>query len=203
MPKASLDLVNVPDIETIKQLKFGFIDDDVLQTNLSITMQHITFLVVLDAEYDLPGTIKYSLPKELIVLTACIIEAVIHFTIKKIIDSGKFTDEQVLGRKKDYSTWNKLWDDPLGGQWGTVKLTTEAKTLKDDVKFQDLNTAAKRCQLFDDAMFGKVQSVRDKRNRIHLMGLQYKEDTYSKSEAEEVFIIAKDVIKSCEDFLKP
>ena len=85
--KSSLN-ITVP-LQQDLEKRFEFINDKTLRTNIALTFKYIIFLINLEDEYELPGTILYSIYKDIILYTAVVIESCIHHCLKQFISNGK------------------------------------------------------------------------------------------------------------------
>lgn len=199
MVKRKLIDLKFPVVSSLKGKRFGFVGDDVLSENISISMQYIVFLISLETEYELGGAVKYSVFKTIVLHTASIIESLIHWKLCLLIKSGK-VDGSVMGNEDKHTEIKKLYQISLSECICGVRKVSKCKMLSDDTNFIELNRAAKRCGLFDEALFVKSEKLRGMRNKIHLSALKRVDDEYSKVDVELVFGIAKDIIDRIQNY---
>ena len=179
--------------------RFYFIDDENLRTNVCINFQYIVFLLSLLKEYEFQGPIQYSINKDIIVNTATIVECCLYFCIKKYLELGRTTEQEIRGYK---------WED-LGGVCLIYEINeTEAifwskrrkKGFESGVQFRDINIIVKRIAILDNSLFDKAEIMRTNRNKIHLAGLD-NADFFEKKHVEEAFKSAEDILAVIEDKL--
>lgn len=182
---------------------YSFISNTTLRSNLSIATQYLLFLISLDSEYELPGPVVYSVYKNIIVYIASLTEALISYTLKKLLDGNVIKNEDIMGFewKRDKSKEIVTLDDGR-----IVKGVIEHKVfnpLSTETQFIELNRAAKRATLFSESLFNNAEEIRKRRNRIHIAGLKDLDDNYSKSDVidsvnkfTEIFGRTKEVLES-------
>lgn len=102
-----------PSISTVNDLenRFLFVDNEVLRKNLAINLQYIVFLIQQEEENDLPGTITYSIYKNLILYTTSIIEGLLIHTFQNLLNSGRISPES-MKPSKEYKNMKVV--HPLG-----------------------------------------------------------------------------------------
>lgn len=76
----------IKDIEFYKK-NFNFVKDELLLSNLAYSMQNIVFVLQIYEDNSIPGPLKYSLGKEIIVNTTSIIEAICQYWIRYKIEN--------------------------------------------------------------------------------------------------------------------
>lgn len=198
--KKTLPSIKFASVENLKKTRFGFVKNDILRENIAINMQHIVFLLSLEAEYELPGAITYSTFKTIIIYTASIIEALIHYKLDELTNSGRVKEEDIMGCEEKYSNCNILYTISESEQVCGIKKITKAKNLSDDTNFIDLNRAAKRSGLFTDNLFEKAEKIRKARNKIHAYSLKEVDDKYSRKDINDIFALANKIIDRIEKF---
>jgi len=201
MPKSKFPKsVKFVDIEDLKQYRFSFIKNDILKENIAMNMQFIIFLVTLDEEYELPGSLRYLTFKTIILYTASIIESLINYKLSELISDGKINSSKTMDMVEKYHDSKELYKiSNTESVIGVIKSIKPSK-LESNTDFIKLNRASKRCGLFDEKLFNKAEKLRDMRNKIHLSALNCVDDKYSKDEINEVFKIAKDLIERIEKY---
>lgn len=182
------------------QDRFAFVDNETLKANIAIKMKHIVFLVSLEEEYDLPGAITYSVFKTVIIYTASIIESLVHFKLRQLINEGRAEESKMMGNEKKYSNWNKLYEiSRLEKVFGVVE-TLKPKKLNSNTSFRDLNKVSKKVGLFDENLFEKSEEIRELRNRIHLYSLKDVDDQYSKNDIADIFSMTGELVDRVETY---
>jgi len=200
MNKKKLDpALKIVQVESLRE-RFKFIDDDLLQDNISIAFQYIIFLLSFEKEYEFSGVIKYSIFKDIVLQTASIVEAIISYKLQSLVKQKKIKIEDILEKEYEYKFLGKLYDiSPTEIICGTIR-TTIYPDIQNDTHFIKLNKVAKKCGLFDNIIFEKADKLRKLRNRIHLAGLEKRDDGYSEEEVIESFDIANGIITRIEKY---
>ena len=193
---------NRPIISKVEDLekRFLFVENEVLRKNLAINLQYIIFLIQEEEENDLPGTITYSIYKNLILYTTSIIEGLLIFTFKSLLEEGKISPK-VMKSKKDYKEIKEIYkvDTSLSIISGKQIKGNEKFTRR--TSFHDVIQASKKAKLMDKEILKEVDDLREKRNKIHLAGLDIVDDYYSKREVDDVFDLAQRFIAEVESVL--
>jgi hypothetical protein len=188
------------EVEDLQENRFSFIENVVLRENVAIKMQYVVFLVSLEEEYILPGASTYSLFKTIIVFTASIVEAVIHYKLKQMIDQGLVNEKDIMPTDTKLSLQKKYLKLEDGREiCGIIKATKPMK-LNDTQSFTNLNKAAKKSGLFTKVLFDYAEEIRKSRNRIHTFSLKSVDDTYTKKEIDEIFKKTSIIIERIETF---
>jgi len=71
MAKSRQFKIDVPQTEYLEQ-RFEFTDNEILRTNLTISLQYIIFLIKVETELKTTGDVEYSIFKNIIQYTATI-----------------------------------------------------------------------------------------------------------------------------------
>ncbi len=197
--KSSLN-ITVP-LQQDLEKRFEFINNKTLRTNIALTFKYIIFLINLEDEYELPGTISYSIYKDIILYTATIIESCIHYCLKQYIYTKEIKASDVLPlewKYKDCKELYKISKDKM--VVGAIKNKSTRK-FSDTIQFQTLNKAALKANIFDKELYKKSDILRKQRNYIHLAALKEIDDLYEKKDIQEAFDYAKAVIGRIEEKL--
>lgn len=196
--KASLSSVKFIELEDLQSNRFKFIENDVLRENISIKMQYIVFLISLEEEYELPGAVRYSTLKTIIIFTASIIEALLNYKLHSLISEGRIFEKDIMGKEERLS----IVKDPVKisetEEIFGIKKVKKIKKLNEKIDFHELNRAAKRSGLFTENLFKMSEKIREDRNKIHAYSLKEVDDKYSKKDIFEVFSFAKTIIERVE-----
>ena len=192
----------IPAADALKK-RFSFVDNAVLQANLAIYLQYIIFLIVTTEELKLPGPIRYSIYKDIILHTATIVEGVTYYCVKKYLQKGLIKSEDVMpfGWKDD--GYHVLHNVPEEGKEtrGIVRHKSYEK-FTDSVQFKTVNDIARKAGIFDGGLYEKVENLREKRNKIHLAGLKKVDDYYREQDIKKVFEDTREIIEALEDKLR-
>jgi hypothetical protein len=188
-------------IASAKELesRFSFISNEILRTNVAIAFQYIIFLIPLTQEQtEIPGPIRYSLYKNIILYTASIVEACLHYCIWKLIESKKVGSEILPHEWVNTTRVGMHQTSERERVVGMVQRKSQEK-LKSSMQFQSLNRAAKQVKLFSEEIYKKADWLRTKRNDIHLVGLSGGEEMYlNQADTEKAFQYARDILKVIE-----
>ena len=182
--------------------KFWFVKNDVLKTNLAIAFQYIIFLMGLEKQITLPGVVSYSIYKNIIIYTASIVESILHHVLNQQIKSGKIDEKDVMPKEEIYRDKKTLYeiknsDDKVIG----AILTKRAERLKRDTQFQTIIRGCKNANVLDQNLYKQVELLRERRNKVHLAGLENVDNYYDKTTIEEAFSTASKVMKKAEELL--
>lgn len=99
---------NIPEIDFLKN-RFYFIENEILRTNLAVSLKYIIFLITLSEENTLPGPITYSIFKNIILHTASIVEGVLHYALDTLIKAKRLDPEQVMPKEDKYTSRKVLY----------------------------------------------------------------------------------------------
>jgi len=182
--------------------RFNFIDDKDLKAQLSIAIEYVTFLIGLSEQYQIQPTVLFSIYKDIVLHTSCIVEACLHHALKKISNVG--TDKEKEALRKHDKKYKKVTKYHIISPQEAVVCAIEkvtSSTINDDAKFNDLVTSAKKIQLFDNDLCAKAHYLRKKRNEIHLFSSDSRVSIYNKRVINKVFAETKDVLRCLENKL--
>lgn len=184
----------------LKHKLFGFVQGDVLKENAALTLQYSSFLLSIEAAFELPGPIRYSLFKNAIIGFASIVEALLVDKLCSLMKAGK-VELNLLGEVAEYEEIAKIYRTSKKNIIAVDKKMI-SKQIGSETKFQEISRAAKRCGLLDDALFKEVEDLRKKRNKIHLAALNEVDDKYDRSDVEKASNILKKVRMRVKNFQK-
>ncbi len=178
--------------------RFAFIDNEILQENVVITVQYISFLVSLDLGYELGGTIQSSAFKNIILLSASVAEGLINWKLHKMIEKQPDLKEKCCLRKPVYTGTRKICLDETGSEIWAARKSEQIMPLSTETKFNELIEYAKGVELFDDELVAEAHKLRKARNRVHPAGLEQVDDKYTKSHVDECFIAMGKIVNCIE-----
>ena len=195
--KLHLDGVHHHEVETLKARLASCVSDEILNTNLAISMQYYLFLLALDDRYSLPGPVVNSVYKDVILHIASVVEGMLLYALKELRKRGSLPDA-CLEREEIFSDVKEVYR--IADAHAVVAGIRKRRPipLKDDANFIVLNRIAKRSGLFDEGIFGDAESLRRTRNRIHLASLQEKDGAYVRKDVEKAFSIMESVLTRVE-----
>lgn len=178
-------------IDSLTSGRFSFVEHGTLRTNIAINVQYITFLLSLEAQYDVPGPIVYSIYKDVITHTAAVVESLLCYQLMKMCEQGKVVMASIMPEECRYLNEKVLYTISLERSVvGAEKVCAHA-TLREDTQFIHLNRAAKKAGLIDDDLYDRIDELRMMRNKVHLAGLKNVDDQYTKKETDRIFETAR------------
>ena len=176
--------------------RFNFISDSHLRSNVTDTFKYVSFLAILESEYDTTQFAGHMIFKDMIVQSASILECLIHYKIKSLRDTGVVNIESLkLKVKEEYVNPKILYPLNLSEQLVIVIQRINNRDIADDEQFIILNRCAKRIGLFNQANFLKAEKIRILRNKVHLFGLNDTDNNYAKADVDEVFSDLHELLK--------
>ena len=192
---------HIPSVQEL-ELSFPFVKNDTLRANLAINLQYIFFLIQTEEENTLPGAVSYSLFKNIILYTTSIIEGILvySFTVgleKKAIDESRAMKSSTKFR--DIKTIYKI-DKSNQIIAGRKEKSYEKFTRR--TSFVDVIQAAKTVKMIDTKLAGEINDLREKRNKIHLAGLEIVDDYYDRKEINKAFALTLKTLEVLDDFLE-
>ena len=178
--------------------RFAFLEDETLRSNVVIAFRYIIFLLTLKEKLKFRGAIAYSIYKDIILHVGSIVESCIHYTIQKYLDAGVIKKENIMPVK---------WQDVLCKD--VYKISDDKKVcgvIKEKVyenfskktQFLIINRIAKKSGIITDGLFKRAQSLKDKRNKVHLAGLEETDDYYGKADINTAFKTANLILTHLE-----
>lgn len=182
--------------------RFSFISDSILRTNIAISLRHITFLIWLVENSELPGGIEYSILKDIILHTASIVECCLNYILRKQLDNESITSRDIMSSDWSYYKTCELYNIDDDNIICGVHKRKKFKNLTKGTQFVDLIKAAKKAKVLSDSLASEVDELRAKRNNIHLASLDEVDDFYEKDDLEKVFNTARKVLEIIEHIEK-
>ena len=190
--------VQVPELEYFSE-RFEFITNENLKTNLSISFQYIVFLIKVETELQTTGAVEYSIFKNIIQYTASIVEGVMHYGLEYAIKSRQVSEQSVMPKVESFSSKKLLHKiDDKTEILGVTKIKKHER-FKKNTQFKTICDAYKKGKLLNANLIDQVNTLREKRNRIHLAGLTQIENYYTKSDINSAFKTANEVIAAVKD----
>jgi len=193
--------IDIPEFRIFEE-RFNFVRDSVLRQNLAITMQYIAYL--LGQHNTLTGTLKYSVTKDIIVLTGSIVEAISHYWLQELVRNGTLNLDIVCPPTKEYRSFRPkpiLIDNENNSVYLCHRKEMEID-LCGEVKFKDILGALKKGNLIDEDLFKELDRLRGWRNKIHLKGLTEADiKKFQKADLSNVFETSKKLITKAENSL--
>ncbi|MBA7687542.1 hypothetical protein ES703_96006 [subsurface metagenome] len=190
-------IIEIPGLKDLKD-RFKFIENTTLRENLAIAFQYIIFLLSVESEFKLPGAVKYSIYKNMILHTATIVESCINYCIGFLIKKGKISANE-MPKEKKYSNCKVLYKVSEDLQICGIHIKNKPLKFKSNIQFQMLNKIAKNTGVLNNNLYNKSEKLREWRNRIHLAALEEIDDLYDKKDTDKAFGFAKEIIGSLEN----
>jgi len=172
-----------------------------MRTNLAAAFQYLVFLAELERTYILEGTAKYLIFKDIMLHTGSVVECILNFTLQILATKDQKLKNRLLIEHTSYARDGLIHKLTDGKEIVYCTKTKTQEAITGDTKYNDLNRLALSTRLFNRRLFGKSDTIRKIRNRIHLCGLDSVEDYYTKKDIEKIFSDAKEIIDCCESKL--
>ena len=189
--------------EASLEARFSFVDNDVLRSNIVIYFRYITFLLKLSEDKSIDA-LAYSLNKDIILYTASIIESLLEYTVSREILKGN-AEKKVFGKGEKVSALATIDHACASLEESNSKLQVIKKSwyfrygTNDRIDFKDITHAAKASGILDAAEYEAAESLRKKRNTIHISTLTRSSDDYfEKKDVEDAFTYASRIIRKIE-----
>lgn len=196
-------LKGIPSLETL-EARFDFIKNQTLRENVTIYFRYIIFLLALTEDEKLESLV-YSLYKDIIIYTASIVECTLEYTVKEFVIKGEAKDD-VFGFR-----WHFCEISPIHHEcqefreahFCVAKKEKKYKWTSRELDFADINNAARAAKILDEALFKKADSLRNRRNHIHLASLdKSSNDYFKKKDVQDSLNDAHGIILKVEALLK-
>lgn len=187
----------IPSQESLEE-RFSFIESDILKSNLGIALRYIVFLLTLLHELELPGALYYSIYKDIIIYTASVVESCIHYCVKQYLEKGVIRSKDVMPWKWVNDRYVVLHTTSNGKEVCGIIRYKKSGNFTDKTQFKTVNEVAKRAGILTNSLFEKSESLRKKRNKVHLAALREVDDYYSERDIQSAFNTAKEVIERVE-----
>lgn len=179
--------------------RFQFIEDDILRTNTALALQHVIVLIaVMDRENADGTTIASSIYKDMIVHYATITEGCLHYCLKRCIAEGVVKSSEVMPKEWRVGERKILHKISSTRRVCGIIEHESAESLKDKTNFIVVSRAAKKAGILTKDLYEKVDSLREQRNNIHLVGLRAVDNLYTKADAQKASDIMTEVIERVE-----
>jgi len=192
--------IEVSDLDVFVQ-RFHFIKNEILKSNLAISMQYIAFLVKTEAEFETTGAVEYSIFKNIIQYTASVIEGVLHYGLEIALAKGIVEEHRIMPKAESFPERKLLHQIDKLTKIEGVKCVKKHEKFKKNTQFKTVCDAYKKGKLIDNELIKNINDLRDKRNKIHLAGLTKVENYYTKNDINEAFEVANKVIKEVEEIV--
>lgn len=198
-PLADKIINNIPSQETLEN-RFLFIDNEVLRTNLAIALKYITFLTSIEAELKLPGTMVYTIYKDIIIYTSSIVESCLNYTLNKLISHRKIKTNCLPFEWKDDKCVELYSISKSKKNYGVIR-HKKVENINNKTQFKILNDIALKAKVINKTVFEDLELLRTKRNHIHLTSLDAPDVFYDKDDVNQSFKITKTFLLRIEKVL--
>lgn len=190
---------NIPS-QGVLENRFLFIGNEVLRTNLAIALKYITFLTSLEAELKLPGTMVYTIYKDIIIYTCSIVESCLNFTLTELFNHHKIQKKCLPSEWKDDICIDLYQISKLKKVCGVVR-HKKYENINNKTQFKTINEIAYKAKIINKKTFNDLEILRLKRNHIHLTSLDTADTFYDKNDVNQSFKITKDFLNRIEKVL--
>lgn len=114
-----------------------------------------------------------------------VVESFVFLIIKNYFDKGNAIEYRISNKYKPLCaiSGKKLFKDEIGEVFICEKVK-EKFEWKNDIDFFTLNNIGNKYTIFGKTLFKKLESIRKKRNSIHIQSLNRKDHRYSKRDVE-------------------
>ena len=164
MKRSSSTFFKIQDLEN----SYLFVENEILRKNLAINLQYIAYLIKQEEDNELPGTITYSIYKNLILYTTSIIEGLLIYTFQTLLDKGKISPKSMKSttdfkevkeiHKIDSST-TIIWCKRIKGNEKFTRRTS----------FHDVIKASKKANMLEKDLLDKIDDLREKETKFILL----------------------------------
>lgn len=171
---------------------FPTVKDSALRHNLEVAFQHIIDLLAIseDQIYKNKPLFVSSFRKTIIIHTASIIEAMLLWKLKKIVEEKNVE----LSEEWIYFDIKKLCDKDKGVEVIAGFRRKEKKVLE-KLDFMRISDICLKHNLIDSDLKIEIDQVRKLRNRLHIGSLNEIEKLYTRSDLDLCFKVAGKVRK--------
>ncbi|GEM_PF-3165159 len=185
--------------------RFAFVDNEALREELSLVLEYVTFLTQLEKTLGSRPTIAFSVRKDIVLWTACIVEATLHHALCVLQKRGTQEEKRKLvGLHPEYKEMKKCWQLPAQEDGYEQNIVCGIQCLVPQslkgMLFQELIERAGGIGLFDAEIKRKATYLRKRRNELHLQALDTK-SVYEKTTITKVFEDAGIILKCLEERL--
>lgn len=178
--------IRIPDTDIFEQ-KFQFVQNETLKSNLAIHLQYVAFLVKIENELDIIGSIEHSIFKNIIQYTASIVEGVLHYGLEIALEKELVKEEQIMPKAESFPERKVLFIIDENTKIEGIKSVKKHEKFKKNTQFKTVCDAYKIAQLIPKDLLKDINALRDKRNKIHLAGLKQRDDYYLKKDINKAF----------------
>ena len=192
----------ITEISSMEDAKnfFYFIENNILQSNLAISINYIFFLLTVQEKIKPKGSLQHSNYKTIILYCASIIESLLLYILKEY-DRKKLLKKNILNFEWKYDTQilhkiNENEEIIAGSR------SKKYFTLNDNLQFQSINRIAHKSNILNKNLFQKAEKLRKQRNQIHLTGLRSYSDYFDQNDLNQAFNDLYKIIKCIEQKIK-
>jgi hypothetical protein len=126
---------------------------------------------------------------------SAVVESFVFLIVKNYVDKGNRIEYRSTNTYKPLC--NVSGKNFLKEGIGEIVICEKVKenfVWKKDIDFFTLNNIGNRYKIFNKGLFRKLESIRKKRNRIHIQSLNKKDHHYSKKDVEHASLVLPDLI---------
>lgn len=181
---------------TTNKGRFNFITEQVLRDNLNQVFSDIlSFVSIMDTYSE---ELQINFRRAIIIYTAAVIEALIHYLIEKKVKPLEFDEDEwkMLGNPHIMHEYHDKDNKKI--QIICAKRYKKKRKITKSTHFKQLNNFALSKSIISESLFNEIEKVRKMRNRIHLAPLEDVENKYTKHALNTVFETAHKVVQLVE-----
>lgn len=177
--------------------RFAFIEDKILRENLNrVFADIIDFTSIMDSYNE---NIQNNFHRAIILYTAAIIEALLHYVIEKKVRPLEFEEEEEWCFDGDPHICHRYQDaDGKNMQIITGKRFRKKKKITKNTQFKQINNIALDKKLISSDLHKRIDEIRVLRNGLHLASLEDIERKHSKQILNKAFDTAREVVEIAE-----
>lgn len=177
--------------------RFDFVKDELLRKNLNEIFIDIIHLLDLSEKH--PDPIQTNLRRAVLMYTASIIEALVHYIVAKGVSPLEYEEEEWKFDGNPHVCHEFEDENGRKAQIVCGKRFKKHIAITRSTQFKPILKVASDHNLISSALCERVDQVRQLRNRIHLAGLQELEKKYPQEMLEEVFGVAREITVVAEE----
>lgn len=173
--------------------RFPFVDDAILRRNLNQVFDDIIdFISIMDGFNE---SIQVNFRRAVILYTAAIVEALLHYIVEKKVDPLEFEEDE-WRFDGDVHVCHRYQNEEgremqvVCGHRFKKKIPITRST-----QFKTILKVANDNSLVSADLLKEIDKIRELRNRIHLASLDDIEKKYTKATLNNVFEVARKVVK--------
>lgn len=176
--------------------RFAFIEDKTLRENLNrVFADIIDFTSIMDTYSE---NIQNNFHRAIILYTAAIVEALLHYIIEKKVRPLEFEDDEWRFEGDPHVCHRYIDEDGKNMQIVTGKRFKRKRQITKNTQFKQINDIALDKKLISSDLHKQIDEIRVLRNGLHLSSLEDIEKKHSKQILNKAFDTAREVTEIAE-----